>query len=360
MILDLFAGPGGWDTGVREAGYTGPLVGIEHDLDACRTAVAAGHERVCADVATYPLERFGWVDGLIASPPCQSFSSAGKRLGLADPRGLLSSEPLRWARALMPRWVACEQVPEVLPIWRQTAHELRALGYSTWAGLLLAADYGVPQTRLRAFLIARRDGIPAGPPAATHSEQGGEGLFGSVLPWVSMADALGWGLPDELCPTVMTARGRQAGPSDVLRGSSWRAEWWQRQLSVGNWVMAAAVATSEESAGTVPRSLDEPSATITGKGTVAWVYDRPATTVCGDPRIGRPGHKDRETGEAQFDSGSVRVTVAEAGVLQGFAADYPWRGTKTAQYSQVGNAVCPPLAAAIIAPLLADASERAA
>lgn len=46
MILDLFAGPGGADEGARLAGYTGPIVGIEWDHDACRTAVAAGHLRV--------------------------------------------------------------------------------------------------------------------------------------------------------------------------------------------------------------------------------------------------------------------------------------------------------------------------
>lgn len=52
MILDLSAGPGGWDQGARDAGYTGPLIGIECDESACATATAAGHPRPLIHPAT--------------------------------------------------------------------------------------------------------------------------------------------------------------------------------------------------------------------------------------------------------------------------------------------------------------------
>lgn len=68
----------------------------------------------------------------------------------------------------------------------------------------------------------------------------------------------------------------------------------------------------------------------------------------GDQRIGRPGHKDRAGGESQFASGSVRVTVAEAAVLQSFPVGYPWQGSASKQYMQVGNAVPPLLAARVL------------
>jgi DNA (cytosine-5)-methyltransferase 1 len=85
---------------------------------------------------------------------------------------------------------------------------------------------------------------------------------------------------------------------------------------------------------------------------VEWVHERPATTVQGDPRIAQPGHRDREGGERQFEGESVRVTVQEAAILQSFPPDYPWQGTKSAQFRQVGDAVPPLLAAHVIAACL--------
>jgi site-specific DNA-cytosine methylase len=96
----------------------------------------------------------------------------------------------RWALGVRPDWVACEQVPEVLPIWHVVAERLRAEGYSAWAGTLNAADYGVPQTRQRAVLMASRS-RPAVPPAATHARRPRVRLDGTGLPsWATMAEAL--------------------------------------------------------------------------------------------------------------------------------------------------------------------------
>lgn len=354
MIVDLFAGAGGWDEGARLAGHTGPIAGIEWDHDACRTAAAAGHLRIRADVASYPTAPFiGKVDGLIASPPCQSFSRAGKRGGISDARGELVWQPLRWARELRPRWVALEQVEDVLPIWWLIGASLREQGYSVWTGKLNAADYGVPQTRIRAVLVARLDG-PALPPDPTHARDAADDLFGSGLaPWMSMADALGWSADVAYRRTRgsgLTARHGDrpdtpaTEPAPTITGKA-RSDVW----------FLGAGAASERTAGASPRELTEPAHTITGKGTAAWVFDRPATTVMGDPRIGRPGHKSRDKGERQFDKDSVRVTVEEAAVLQSFRVDYPWFGSKTSQHQQVGNACPPLLAAAILRPLVQSA-----
>ncbi|WP_245236423.1 DNA cytosine methyltransferase, partial [Streptomyces roseus] len=175
LILDLFAGPGGWSEGLSALGLRD--VGIEIDGAVCATRAAAGHSTIRADVAAYPTAQLGGkVTGLIGSPPCQTFSAAGLRAGntdlplchqalddlarghdtratlrtgCADSRSLLVVEPLRYALDLRPEWIALEEVPAVLPLFEHTARLLAAAGYSTWAGVLNAADFGLPQTRRR-------------------------------------------------------------------------------------------------------------------------------------------------------------------------------------------------------------------
>jgi DNA (cytosine-5)-methyltransferase 1 len=331
LVLEGFAGPGGWSTGLRTAGFTGTAVGVEWDAAACRTAVAAGHLRVRADVAAFPLEHLaGKVAGAILSPPCQAWSNAGDQLGKldqgkvheriahfargetppgrewADERSMLTAEPMRWAYALRPRWIALEQVPPVLPLWQYTAELLRGLGYRTWTGKLDAECYGVPQTRDRAILVARRDGLPVGPPPPTHQAyrkdrayDTGDGLFGEQLPPpVSMAEAIGWGLPDR---------------------PAWTVEWRMHPAGLtGSYQYS--------------RPVNEPAPTIKGSGR-QYVSD---------------------------DHVSVALSVQESAILQSFSADYPWTGTKDQQHEQVGNAVPPLRAAAILRPFIHSSAREVA
>lgn len=393
MILDLFAGPGGWDTGLRHAGHTGHIVGLEHAAAACATAHTAGHPRIRADVATYPTAPFvGKVDGLIASPPCQAWSSAGERRGerdkaavfrrmlayaaglapsehrWADERSALTAEPIRWVVDLLPRWIAFEQVPAVLPLWQYAAELLRVLGYQAWAGVLSAEQYGVPQTRKRAILIARRDGLPVGPPTPTHQAyRAGRDvatapdLFGDPLPPpVSMAQALGWGLPERPAWTV-TSGGTGTGGAEVFGSAASRAE--LRDV-------VAQARNSGPGAEREPRTVEAPSYTIRAQGSgshpsgTEWVLrngaqdnatERRADEPAGTVYCSRPGNLEWVVGD-----GTARVTVEEAAILQSFPPGYPWQGTKSKQYEQVGNAVPPLLAAAITRPLLADAARAAA
>jgi DNA (cytosine-5)-methyltransferase 1 len=84
-----------------------------------------------------------------------------------------------------------------------------------------------------------------------------------------------------------------------------------------------------------------------------WTQKRPATTVVADSRIStprayrKPKPRPGKEWASQFEE-AVRVSVEEAAVLQGFRADYPWQGSRTRCFLQVGNAVCPPVARLVV------------
>lgn len=94
-----------------------------------------------------------------------------------------------------------------------------------------------------------------------------------------------------------------------------------------------------------------------------WTQKRPATTVVADPRISTPRayrkSKPRSGKEwaSQFEE-AVRVSVEEAAVLQGFRPDYPWQGSRTRCFLQVGNAVCPPVARLVVGAVSRHSLDR--
>ncbi|MET9252428.1 DNA cytosine methyltransferase [Streptomyces sp. NPDC003717] len=349
-VLDLFAGPGGWSTGLRALGLS--ETGMEIDPVVCATRIAAGHDTVHADVAAHPTAPLhGKVVGLIGSAPCQPFSTAGLRAGntdlplchqalddlargndtrtalraaCVDARSLLAVEPLRYALDLRPAWIALEEVPAVLPLFEHIARLLAGVGYSTWTGVLNAADFGLPQTRRRAFLMASRTRA-ALPPQPTHADGGTPAdLFGDGLPsWRTMGDVLGHPPGEVITRGNHTTGGNRfstTGPSWALTG---RARSWL--LKVGSRPAATR------------RRLDQPAPTLLfGKAMnhVGWI-DADGTPI-------------------------RRLTVEEGAVLQGFEATYPWAGSRTKQFQQIGNAVPPPLATAVLRPLASSASLEVA
>lgn len=337
--LEYFAGAGGWSEALAALDRT--ALGVEHNGPACETARSAGHRRLWADVRDLRGAKTSRpVRGFIVSPPCQTFSVAGKKTGRGqlssllqalgevamgctpedalsrtphagelDERSALLLEPMLAIVQYQPEWVAMEQVLGTLVVWEAYAARLRTMGYSVAVGELRAEQYGVPQTRRRSILMAHRSRIVQ-LPAPTHGRYYWTGKLDPGLPrWVSMADALGWGWgepPDERRATVIA---EMSGRIYNQSGSSFN---------------------------------------------LAWPLDRPATTVLGRELIGMPGGNanghTRTITKSRNDG--IRVVPSEAGVLQTFPADYPWTGTAEERFQQVGDAIPVKLAEAVLRELV--------
>lgn len=478
IALDLFAGTG-WGVACQRLGIEEYGVEIMPEARAVRAAngmktwYADVWQGLEADVQRFDAAAFFDIyDLLIASPPCQTFSmaggGAGRRalddvLGLIDSRAYLDVEalrafgethdprtalvltPLAYVARDVPLHVVLEQVPPVLPIWERYAEEMRAWGYSVWTGILSAEQYGVPQTRKRAILIARADGIEAAPPPPSHSRyypRDPARLDPGVEPWVSMAEALGWAPNDSREAHALRGRGqverygdrpgqkadepaftlRANGGGNASGGFQWREGEPRGEVFVGHqypnskddskpserqrrgvenpaptimggpsaalwegmrgpWGMTerpypTVASGTEKGGGTDPLALGGSGARKILKDARErgeWVDERPATTVSGDAHIWPPGHKvnaddERRLGaEARERYGdragtkAERVTIAEAAALQSYPPSFVWDAevvdprtkklkpiTKTKTFLQIGNAVPPLLAEAIL------------
>ncbi len=314
QIVDLFAGPGGLDVAAETLAVA--TVGVEWDAAACTTRRAAGLVTVEGDVRHYGPLSFPEADVLAGGPPCQTFSVAGQGAGrkaldnvlefaermvaredrdvirkdlsnLDDERTGLVLEPLRWALEAIDREnpyraIVLEQVPTVLPLWEAYVEILREEGYSAVCGILRTEEYGVPQTRRRAVLIARLGNEEVSLPSRTHHPYRKgvprQRVENGLNPWRTMADVLDRDQPF----FVISNYGTGGDPKARGRRASW-----------------------------------EPSATVTGK--------------ISRNRVVSTGGEERE-----------RFSYSEAGRLQTFPVNYPWAGRDVGQ--QIGNAIPPRLA----------------
>ncbi|WP_328976668.1 DNA cytosine methyltransferase [Streptomyces canus] len=357
-VLDLFAGPGGLDVAGHALDI--PSLGIEWDKSACLTRYAAGLDTLHADVSAVRRDAFESlppeINVLAGGPPCQTYSVAGKGAGrqaldevkkyierlttgdsdeaidedlstLTDPRTAMVLEPLRYAiqatrspnRDERPYDViVLEQVPAVIALWEHYATVLRENGlpdgtkYDVAVGVLSTETYGVPQTRSRAVLIARRKGLGRPSlPQATHCAY----------------DAKAWNRRNEQAanqvrqPTLDEVP-PPADDSDLL---PWRSMGDALEDPVGAhpgrvtpFLVRSNYGSSGHPGRRGVRSDRQPATTVTGRISRFVVFEHL------DENILREG---------------ARFSMNEAGILQSFPPDYPWSGTAQAQ--QVGNAVPP-------------------
>lgn len=260
---------------------------------------------------------------------------------LGDERTGLVLQPLWWVieRSKRPgsdpyEAVILEQVPAVMPVWKEYAKVLASLGYRTGRQLMHTEEFGVPQTRRRAVLMARLD--PSAPP---------EGLPTELLPRVPVTH-------ERYQPWSHSTRPPTEGPVDQLpwdvsegRSEEPPKEHW---VSMGKALEKAREISSE-------KVCKRPAFTVvsnygTGGDPEARGrrdHDVPSATITGKVSRNRLVHKETDDDLPEF----ARFTPAEAGVLQTFPVEYPWSGNDLSQ--QIGNAVPPRLALHMLQHVLA-------
>lgn len=163
--ISLFSGAGGMDVGFTRAGID-VVWANDIDPDACAT-YEANHQKAsiaCGDLRLLltDLQKYKGIDLVFGGPPCQGFSVAG-RMDPTDPRSELLWTFMDVVEIIRPKAFVCENVKAlgVLKKWfavrERLYHQAHRLGYAFKLVVLNAADFGVPQSRERMFLIGVRD-----------------------------------------------------------------------------------------------------------------------------------------------------------------------------------------------------------
>ena len=196
-VISLFFGAMGLDIGVQEAGLR-VVIGQDFDPSCVETMKANGHNVLGGDIRDIEPQTLLDMTGLkvgepfliCGGPPCQPFSTAGKRLGINDPRGSLFMDFIRMIDYIKPRFFVMENVKGIMSaplkhvptserdendpnqrfgtVLDVILSEFDKLGYKTVYGLLDAVNYGVPQFRERFILIGSRDHEAIFLPIPTH------------------------------------------------------------------------------------------------------------------------------------------------------------------------------------------------
>lgn len=283
---------------------------------------------ICADLKIEP----GQIFAVVGGPPCQAFSTAGRRLGLNDDRGNVFLHFLKLIKGLDPKYAIFENVRGLLsaplahrphsqrgfgnpPLrWeeqpkgalRHILYELEAAGYKTTFTLYNTANFGVPQIRERLVFFASKSGEPIPFMNATHSETGGDGL----QKWKNLKDVI-WNIRNSEGECGKFPEQRLKYYRMLSAGENWR----NLPPNLQRKAMGASFLAGGGKTGFFRRlSWKKPAPTLVTSPTM------PATDLCHPTKL-RP------------------LSVAEYAAIQTFPADFVFVGNTQDKYRQIGNAV---------------------
>ncbi|MEZ5299291.1 MAG: DNA cytosine methyltransferase [Verrucomicrobiales bacterium] len=321
-IVSLFAGAGGLDLGFKRAGFRVAWAN-EFDKHICPT-FARNFPDVALDsrsIAKIPSEEIPACDGVIGGPPCQSWSRSGSRRGIKDGRGQLFYEYIRVLRDKRPLFFLAENVGGILHqrhagAWEKILETFREAGYTVRFKLLNANDFGIPQERLRVFIIGYRSDLrmrfefpqpPEDQPKRTLREAIGD-LVHSAEPALANNLSLGDELP------VPNHEFWNGGFSSIFMSRN-RVRGW-----------------------------DEPGFTVQATGRQAQLHPQAPKM----PRIGKDEHEFVAAHRHLYR----RLTIRECARLQTFPDDFVFVYRRLEHgYRMVGNAV-PPLLGEVLAKVI--------
>ena len=333
--ISLFSGAMGLDIGLMEAGVQ-IEIGQDFDEYCVQTMRANGHRALLVYIRNISpdilLNKVGMKREepflICGGPPCQPFSTAGKRMGINDPRGSLFLDFVRMIDAIRPRFFVMENVKGLMSAHLKDSdgkntdtkvldiilNEFDKLHYKTVYGVLDAVNYGVPQFRERFVLIGSRDNENIFLPIPTHFRI----HQNSNYRWKTLGDTIkDLENVEGECDSFSDSRLRYL--KMIPEGGNWR----DLPKSILEEAMGGAYKSGGGKVGFYRRlSYAQPSPTVVTSPV------QKATMMC-HPTKDRP------------------LSVAEYARIQQFPENWKFIGTTSNKYKQIGNAVPIGLAKAI-------------
>lgn len=346
-VIDLFAGVGGLSYGFAHDDEF-EIIAANEILEPMAKAYSSNHPSVMMynkDIKDFSLDdltrdlgvKKGDIDIVVGGPPCQAYSTVGKRL-IDDPRGKLFQEYYRILKELRPKLFVFENVKGLLSMQggdliKTIIALFESIGYHMQMRLLNAADYGAPQIRERVILVGTLDSKPFIYPRPTHYDpELGKPKDSSLKPYVTLGEAIS-DLPS--IKTGESATEYSCEPQNeyqrLMRANA-PAEIHEHEVPKNNAKLVAIMEALPD--GGSPKDIAEelrPNSGFANCYCRLW-WDKPSTTItrnlgcpsssrCIHPRDPRP------------------LSTREGARLQGFPDDYIFCGKRGDKHLQIGNAV---------------------
>lgn len=343
-VIDLFSGVGGLSLGFSMSGME-IVFAVEHDAAIANT-YRLNHtdtDMFCTNIESLDIQalklKYGSIDVIVGGPPCQGFSQKGKRLSLDDERNYLFKFFIKFVEIFQPKYFLLENVPNLITTSNgffrdEIIERFDALGYSTDVDVLLASDFGIPQSRKRAFFLGKKGSEKLLLPQPNYKKTTvGQAIYD--MPLIHSGEGKNvFEYPTE--PSNAYQKLMRKGSTAIYNHQATKhSELSLEKLAMipkgkGKEVLPEKYLTKSIYSGTWTRLNEDGFApTITTR------FDTPSSGMFTHPELHRC------------------LTVREGARLQSFPDSFIFYGSKSSQLKQVGNAV-PPLLAYEVAKVIIE------